>query len=75
MKPFHQGVGMAMKTAITVRLDPDLLEAVRQQARQENRTLTNLIETVLRDRIAIPAHGGRAGAAAVCDNRRGPGME
>jgi hypothetical protein len=56
---------MVMKTAITVRLDPDLLEAIRQQARQENRTLTNLIETVLRDRIApttaaIPARGGAA---------------
>ena len=64
-----------MKTAITVRLDPDLLAAARQQARQENRTLTNLIETVLRDRIAIPAQGGRAGAASGCDNRRGAGLE
>ena len=65
-----------MKTAITVRLDPGLLDAVRQQARQENRTLTNLIETVLRDRMAAtvaaqPARGGPrlpAGATSGCDN-------
>ena len=36
-----------MRTAITVRLDSDLLRQVRDHARHENRTLTNLIETLL----------------------------
>jgi len=40
-----------MKIPITVRIDPDLLEAVRDCAVQENRNLTNFIETALRDRI------------------------
>ena len=47
-----------MKTPITVRIEADLLEAVRDRARQENRTLTNFIETVLRkkvDRSASPS--------------------
>ncbi len=66
---------MAIKTAITVRLDPGLLEAVRKQARQENRTLTNLIETVLRDRIPAQVQGGHAGAATGRDNRDNRIME
>ena len=37
-----------MKTAITVRIDPDLLSAARGRAKEENRTLTNYIETVLK---------------------------
>lgn len=37
-----------MKTPITVRIDPELLIAARRCAVQENRTLTNLIETVLK---------------------------
>ena len=37
-----------MKTPITVRIEADLLEQVRQHARSENRTLTNFIETLLR---------------------------
>jgi|EndMetStandDraft_7_1072992.scaffolds.fasta_scaffold769151_2 hypothetical protein len=40
-----------MKTAITVRLDPDLLEAVRMGAERENRTLTNFVATALRERL------------------------
>lgn len=40
-----------MKTAITVRLDPDLLSAVRASADRENRTLTNFIETALKEHI------------------------
>ena len=60
-----------MKTAITVRLDPALLEAIRQQARQENRTLTNLIETVLRDRIATPPAGKSARDDGMRNNNYG----
>jgi hypothetical protein len=40
-----------MKIPITVRIDPDLLHAVRDCAVKENRNLTNFIETALRDRI------------------------
>jgi len=38
-----------MKTAITVRLDPDLLEAVGMGAERENRTLTNFVATAVED--------------------------
>ncbi|WP_206667638.1 hypothetical protein [Muricoccus nepalensis] len=37
---------------MTVRIEAGLLEELRQLAREENRTLTNLIETVLRQRLA-----------------------
>lgn len=38
-----------MKTAITVRLDPDLLEAVGMGAERQNRTLTNFVATAVED--------------------------
>lgn len=41
-----------MRTAITVRVDADLLTEARRCARLENRTLTNFIETLLQRRIA-----------------------
>lgn len=37
-----------MKQAIALRIDPDLLADVRRCAAEENRTLTNFIETVLK---------------------------
>lgn len=40
-----------MKKPITVRVEPELLAEARRCAIQENRTLTNFIETVLRRRI------------------------
>jgi hypothetical protein len=42
-----------MKHAVTLRLDLELLKAVRRCASQENRTLTNFVETVLKEHIAI----------------------
>jgi hypothetical protein len=39
------------KTPVTVRLNPDLLADVRQSAARDNRSLTNFIETALRERI------------------------
>lgn len=39
------------KTPVTVRLNPDLLAEVRQSAAKDNRSLTNFIETALRERI------------------------
>ena len=40
-----------MKQAITIRIDPELLEAARAFAKQENRTLTNFLETALKERV------------------------
>jgi hypothetical protein len=40
-----------MKQAITVRIDPELLAAARARAKIENRTLTNFLETALKERI------------------------
>ena len=40
-----------MKKAVTVRVDPDLLDAARACAALEHRTLTNFIEMSLRGRI------------------------
>ncbi|GEL42835.1 MULTISPECIES: hypothetical protein [Methylobacteriaceae] len=41
-----------MKQPLSVRIDSDLLAAARDCARQDNRTLTNFIETALIARIA-----------------------
>jgi hypothetical protein len=42
---------MVVKKPITVRVEAELLTEARRCASQENRTLTNFIETVLRRRI------------------------
>ena len=41
-----------MKHPITLRLDPDLLASAKGIAKAENRTLTNFIETLLKQRVA-----------------------
>jgi hypothetical protein len=46
-----------MKRAVTFRLDPDLLAAARNCAKEENRTLTNFIETLLKQHIAKDRSG------------------
>jgi hypothetical protein len=66
-----------MRKTITMRLDPDLLAKARLQAARENRTLTNFIETVVRQRVAdprpaacpadAPAAGPSAAAPPVAD--------
>lgn len=43
-----------IKTPVTVRIEAGLLAELRLLAREENRTLTNLIETVLQQRLARP---------------------
>jgi hypothetical protein len=40
-----------MRKPITMRFDPDLLAQARLRAARENRTLTNFIETVVRERV------------------------
>jgi hypothetical protein len=42
-----------MKQAVTIRIDPESLANARKCAKQENRPLTNFIETVLKERIAL----------------------
>jgi hypothetical protein len=46
-----------LKTPVTVRLNPDLLAEVRQSAARDNRSLTNFIETALRERVNGVARG------------------
>ena len=41
-----------MRKPITMRFDLDLLSQARLQAARENRTLTNFIETVVRQRMS-----------------------
>ena len=41
-----------MRKSITMRFDADLLARARLEAARENRTLTNFIETVVRQRVA-----------------------
>ena len=36
-----------MKKSMTFRFDVDLYEALREKAKEENRSITNLIETIL----------------------------
>ena len=48
-----------MRKTITMRFDPDLLAKARLQAARENRTLTNFIETVVRQRVADPGPATR----------------
>ena len=38
------------KKPLGIRLDPGLIAAAQEAARLENRTLTNLIETLLKER-------------------------
>jgi hypothetical protein len=40
-----------MKQAITIRIDPELLASARARAKEENRTLTNFLETALKERF------------------------
>ena len=55
-----QSEGVAqVKTPVTVRLNPDLLAEVRQSAARDNRSLTNFIETALRERINGGSRGQR----------------
>ena len=42
-----------MRQSMTIRLDPTVLKAARNRARRQNRTLTNYIETVLRQDLDL----------------------
>jgi hypothetical protein len=47
-----------MKQAITVRIAPELLAAARECAKAENRTLTNFLETALKERVTAAVSTG-----------------
>lgn len=57
-----------MKRPIALRIEAGLLAAVRRCAAEENRSLTNFIETVLKARVAgrprPPAFGADAATVA-----------
>ncbi|HTB86442.1 MAG TPA: YlcI/YnfO family protein [Steroidobacteraceae bacterium] len=53
-----------LKTPVTVRLNPDLLAEVRQSAARDNRSLTNFIETALRERVNGVSHSRRPSGSA-----------
>ena len=42
-----------MRQSITMRLDPEILNAARIKASDDNRTLTNYIETLMRKDLQI----------------------
>jgi hypothetical protein len=48
---------MPNKIAISIRLEPWLKKAAERVAREENRSLTNLIETLLLERCKIHKKG------------------
>lgn len=40
-----------MRQSITIRLDPSILSAAKVRAKANNRTLTNYVETLMRDLV------------------------
>jgi hypothetical protein len=53
------------KKPITVRLNSDLLDEVRESAARENRSLTNFIETALRDCVRSMPDGARESVSRI----------
>ena len=54
-----------MKQLVTFRFDAELLAKARHSAQRENRTLTNFVETVLKQAVdEAAAGGGRTSAPA-----------
>lgn len=39
------------KKVLSIRLDEEMIEELRVSAKKENRTLSNLIETILKDHL------------------------
>lgn len=46
-----------MKLPLTIRIEPNLLHAARRRAVEENRSLTNFVETALKTRISEGQRG------------------
>lgn len=45
------------KKVVSVRLDESFIEKLRQIAEEQNRTLSNLVETVLKDYVSNLENG------------------
>ena len=58
-----------MKKPITVRIEERLLGEARQRARDENRSLTNYIETLLRRGILEPKRNMSVASKAIDENQ------
>ncbi len=48
---------MPLKQVVTFRFDPGLLAKARDSAQRENRTLTNFVETLLKQAVERPESG------------------
>lgn len=59
-----------MRKPVTFRLEPNLLEGARALARRENRSLTNLVETVLKKEVDLAANSSN-GDAMQSDGKAG----
>lgn len=59
-----------MRKPMTIRIDTDLLKAAKAQARKENRTVTNYIETVLRRDLSLDASPEEVEVLAPADVRQ-----
>ncbi len=62
-----------MRIPITLRLEADLLAAARGEAKQDSRTLTNLIEVALKRHLA-GAGAVRSGSGPKQDRMQAPGQ-
>ncbi len=56
--------GWFMKQPITIRLDSELLATARMKAKEENRTLTNFLETALKERFDGPGISRASGQSS-----------
>jgi hypothetical protein len=45
-----------MKKAQTLKLDPELIEAIKQAAKAENRSFNNMAETILYSSVEVKKH-------------------
>ena len=59
------------KQAITIRLDPELLANARLRAKEENRTLTNFLETALKERFSASGNSSSRVSKQSFDGRKG----
>jgi hypothetical protein len=50
------------KIPLNVRIAPDLLEDLKKQAAKENRALSNMVETALREYLRLASRKKRDGA-------------
>jgi hypothetical protein len=72
-------LGKPMKHSITMRIDPNLLAAARACAKEENRSLTNFLETALKQRLAefsadtidkrVRSHSGKSTKRTINERR------